>query len=531
MSIDRSGSRRGIGASMAALTAALAATLALGGCMVGPSFHPPHPQASASFLANRPPITAPDTVNEGPIDPEWWKSFDDPMLTSLETRAARQNLDIQTATQRLAQSESNAIIEGAPFYPTLDFAGSFTREGPSKKGVFTALGGGGTNTATSTSAAGVAGGGFGSTGGGGLPGSLIQPFNLFQYGFSSVFDFDLWGKNRRALEAAMAAVQASRDAGEAVLLNTEAEVAQDYIELRAEQAQLHIARMNLRSANGIVGLSEQRARAGLEDALDVANLRAQAASIAAQIPALITQRDYLINQLSLLLGEGPEALRAELIAPQAVPPVPPSVPIGLPAELLRRRPDIREAEATLHEATAEVGVAVASFFPDISLSGSVSLQALQFSNLNQLAAVTYAVGPQLTLPIFEGGRLRGTLRLRRAAHKAAAIAYARTVLTAFHQVDDALTAYDEEQATLTQLKIYVGESARALNLAEQRYKEGLGSYLQVLTAQQSLFGAQKSEEQSIETISTDLVKLYQALGGGWEWRRHPAHPRKRVAAR
>jgi NodT family efflux transporter outer membrane factor (OMF) lipoprotein len=528
MSIDDRRPRRCLIGHGAGTASALAA-LMLAGCTVGPNFHRPRPKTTTSFLADRPPITAPNGVNQGKVDLRWWKSFHDPILTALETRAARQNLDIQASTERLAQAESTAIIQGAPFYPSLDFAGSLTREGPSKKGVFTALGGGGSNTTTSTNAGGVAGGGFGASGGGGLPGSLIKPFNLFQYGFSSVFDFDLWGKNRRALEAALAAVRASRDAGRAVLLNTEAQVAQDYIELRAEQTQLHITEANLRSARGIVGLSQQRANAGLENSLDVANLRAQAASVAAQIPPLRIQRDALINQLSLLLGEGPEALRAELITPRAVPPVPPSVPIGLPAELLRRRPDIREAEATLHEATAEVGVAVASFFPDVSLSGSVSLQALQLSNLNQLAAVTYAIGPQLTLPIFEGGRLRGTLRLRKAAQRLAAINYAKTVLTAFHQVDDALTAYDQEQNTLAALRVDVRESQLALNLAEQRYRQGLGSYLQVLTAEQSLLGAQQREAQSLETVSTDLVTLYQALGGGWE-KQEPVH-RKRVAAR
>jgi NodT family efflux transporter outer membrane factor (OMF) lipoprotein len=522
MSIDR---RRTFGVASALMT------LVLGGCTVGPNFRRPHPATQSSFLNNRPPVTAPNGVNQGNVDLAWWESFRDPMLTRLETRAMRQNLDIKLATERLAQAVSQATIEGAAFYPNLDFAGSVTREKPSKVGVFSALAGGGSNTLTSTNAGATANGGSGAIGGGGIPGaSLIQPFNLFQYGFSSVFDFDLWGKNRRTLEAALAAVRASRDAGRAVLLNTEAQVAQDYIELRAEQTVIHITKMNLRSANNIVRLSEDRARAGLENAFDVAQQRAQAASVLSLLPGLRTQRDYLINQLSLLLGQGPEALRAALITPQAVPPVPPSVPIGLPSALLRRRPDIREAEAALHEATAEVGVAVASFFPDISLSGSVSLQALQLSNLNQLAAVTYAIGPQITVPLFEGGRLQGTLQLRRAAQRAAAISYEQTVLTAFHQVDDALTAYDQEQATLAALRIDVRESGRALALAEQRYREGLGDYLSVLTSEQALLKAQQSEAQSLEAVSTDLVKLYQALGGGWE-RQEPAHHRAKVAAR
>ncbi|MGC9269232.1 efflux transporter outer membrane subunit [Acidiphilium sp.] len=503
------------------LGAGLLATLSLGGCELGPNFHNPKPRAAASFLDNRPAITAPDRVSQGAVDLAWWQSFDDPALTALERQAIKQNLDVRIATQRLAEAQAQAQIEGATLYPNLDFAGSFTREGPSKKGVFTALGGAGSNTSTSTNAGQTANGSASSIGGGGISGSAIQPFNLFQYGFSSVFDFDLWGKNRRAVEAALAAVQASRDARRAVLLNTEAEVAQDYINLRAEQTVLRITQDNLASSNHIAGLTNQREQAGLANALDVADARAQAAAVKSQLPALHAAIDADINQLSLLLGRGPGALRSSLIDAAAVPPVPPLVPIGLPSQLMQRRPDIREASAKLHEATAEIGVARADFFPDISLSGSVSLQALQFSNLNQLAAVTYAIGPQITLPLFEGGKLNGQLHLRKAEQKAAAIEYAKTVLTAFHQVDNALTAYDQEQNTLAALRVDVTESKRALDLAQERYREGLADYLQVLTAQQSELAATQSEAQSLARVSTDLVTLYQALGGGWE-REYPA---------
>ncbi|MDD2877091.1 MAG: efflux transporter outer membrane subunit [Acidiphilium sp.] len=508
-----------------ALGAGLLAALALGGCELGPNFHNPNPRTSASFLDNRPAITAPDGVSQGNVDLAWWQSFGDPDLTRLENSAIVQNLDVRIATQRLAEAQAQAQIEGGSLYPDLSFAGSLTREGPSKKGVFTALGGGGSNTSTSTNAGQTAGGTATSIGGGGIPGADIKPFNLFQYGFSSVFDFDLWGKNRRALEAALAAVQASRDARRAVLLNTEAEVAQTYINLRTEQTVLRITNDNLVSSDHIAGLTSERERAGLANALDVADARAQAASVRSQLPALHAAIDADINQLSLLLGREPEALRAKLIAPGAVPPVPPVVPIGLPSQLMQRRPDIREASAKLHEATAEIGVARADFFPDVSLSGSVSLQALQFSNLNQLAAVTYAIGPQVTLPIFEGGQLEGQLHLRKAEQKGAAISYAKTVLTAFHQVDNGLTAYDQEQNTLAALRTEVTESKRALGLAQERYREGLADYLQVLTAQQTELAASQAEAESLARVSTDLVTLYQALGGGWQ----RVYPAKAVA--
>lgn len=518
MRSDASGAGRGrrvrLAHRLATSAALLGGTLGLGGCMLGPNFHRPKAQTESGFRPGRAPLQAPKTVSHGAPRVAWWQSFDDPMLTTLEKQASGQNLDIRIATQRLAESEANAQIEGAALYPKLNFAGSFTREKPSNQGVFTAFGG--SNNTSSTNASKVASGAGGSFGGGGIPSVNIAPFNILQYGFSSVFDFDLWGKNRRTEEAALAAVTASRNARRAVLLNTEAAVAQNYIQLRGAQDVLRITEANLRTAKGLTGLTEQRQQAGLANDLDVADARAQEANVRAQLPALHDQIDALINQLSLLLGRGPEALRSELIAPKAVPPAPPVVPVGLPAQLMRRRPDIREAEAKLHEATAEVGVATASFFPDITLSGSVSLQALQLSNLNELSAATYAFGPQLTLPIFEGGKLNGELHLSKAKQKQAAIGYAKAVLTGFHQVDNALTAYGQEQHTYLALKEDVRQTRHALHLAEARYKDGLADYLQVLNAQQQLLQAQRKEAQSRRRVSTDLVKLYQALGGGWQ---------------
>jgi NodT family efflux transporter outer membrane factor (OMF) lipoprotein len=487
----------------------------LAGCELGPNFRAPHPHVPASFQASGAPVQDQDKISNAAIDTSWWQSFHDPVLSTLEHDAVSQNLDVKIATQRLAEARAQAEIEGATLYPSLDFAGSFTREGPSKKGIFTALGGG-SNTGTATKAANTAAGTNSSIGGGGIPGSAIQPFNLFQYGFSSVFDFDLWGKNRRTREAALAAVTASADARRAVLLNIEAEVAQDYISLRADQTLLAIAQHNLRTADHLTKLTRERAQAGLANALEVADSEAQAASVQAQIPTLRAAIAGQESQIGLLLGRNPGALSPELRTPHAVPAAPPVVPVGLPSQLLTRRPDMREAAAKLHEATAEIGVATAAFFPDITLSGSVSLQALQFSNLNQLAAVTYAIGPEITMPLFEGGKLRGQLRLRKAEQREAAVNYAKTVLTALHQVDDTLTDYDQEQRRLQSLNREVAASQHALTLAQERYRQGLADYLQVLTAQQSVLGAEQTQAQSLAAISTDLVKLYQALGGGWE---------------
>ena len=181
-----------------------------------------------------------------------------------------------------------------------------------------------------------------------------------------------------------------------------------------------------------------------------------------------------------------------------------------------RRPDVREAVDNLHEMTAEVGVAVASFYPDIALSGSVSFQALQFKNLNEFRAITYAVGPDVTIPLFQGGQLRGQLKLRKAQQKEAAVSYAKTVLTAFYQVNTALVAYTQDHATLEALKTDVQQSQIAVDLAEEQYRQGLVDYLTVLNAQESLLSSQQQEAQAEQRLGTDLVTLYQALGGGWE---------------
>jgi NodT family efflux transporter outer membrane factor (OMF) lipoprotein len=492
------------------------ATTGLTGCELGPDFHSPHAATPAAFIADQPPSETAPYVSGDPVDPNWWESFNDPALTKLETRAVAGNLNLQIATQRLLEAQAQAIITGAVLYPSLAAAGSYTREGPSKEGIFTALGGGSSAASAATNASTVAGGTAGSIGGGGASGSAIHALDLYQYGLQSMYDLDLWGKNRRAVEAAVAAAQSSAEARRAGLLNVEAQVASNYIKLRGTETVLAITQKNLKSADQLVELTSEREQAGLTTELDVANAKATRAEIASQIPTLTAERDNYIGQIGMLLGVTPQTLPVDLTTPAAVPLTPPSVPIGLPADLLRRRPDVREAEANLHEATAETGVAIASFFPDISLSGSVSLQALQFKNLNEFKAITYAVGPEITVPLFEGGQLKGQLQLRRASQTEAALNYANTVLTAFYQVDIALEAYNQEHATLDQLGIDTAQSKIALGLAEDQYRQGLADYLSVLNAQQSYLSAQQNQAQAVEQLSDDLVTLYQALGGGWQ---------------
>ncbi len=494
----------------------------LAACSVGPNFKAMNPLAPASWFAARqnpaPPPAGASTPSAGPVETRWWESFHDPKLTDLVTRAAASNLDVRAAAARLAESRAQVRVTGADLLPQVNGNASYTRERPSPNGVlslFPSGGGQSSSGSTATQSNGLGGrqGGIPTSSGGS---ALASPFDLYQYGFDASWELDLWGRVRRSVESANASLDASVEARRDTQLSTMGEVARDYLQLRGTQETLRITQENLASAEQSVQLTRARARGGLATDLDVANAELQAATNGASIPQLQQQAAQLINAIGLLLGEAPGALEAELAPPQPVPPVPPVVPVGLPSELARRRPDIRQAEAQLHAATASIGVAKADFYPRVTLSGSLSIQALQFKDLGSWASRTYGFGPAVTIPFFEGGRLRGTLALREAQQQEAALNYQRTVLGAFRDVDDALTAYAAEQRRRERLAASAVASRRALNLATLRFRQGVSDYLQVLTAQRSLLAAEQQLADSTATVDTNLVALYKALGGGWE---------------
>ena len=498
--------------------------MALGGCTVGPDFHSPPWYSPASWFGDdRPPPkpTSSEVVAE-PVDVRWWSLFGDPELTSLEERVARGNLDVRVATIQLAESRAQLGITEASLYPSINGSASYEREKASNRGIFSAFGSGtggsssgGTASTFGSGATQANGTGFGA-GGIPAPGGQIPPFDIYQYGFDASWELDLWGRVRRSIEASDASVDQSEEARRNTLLSTLAEVARDYVQLRGEQEQIRIAEENVRVQQQSVRLTQERAAGGLGTDLDVANATAQLRTTAAQIPQLRQQEAQLINAISLLLGQQPNALRGELETARPIPPVPPRVPVGVPSELARRRPDIRQAEAQLHAATADVGVAVADFYPRVTLSGSLGIQALQPKNLFTWDARQYGFGPSVTLPIFQGGQLKATLELRRDQQQEAAVSYQRTVLNAWHEVDNALTAYETEQRRRDELVQAVAQNRRALGLAVQRYRQGLIDFLTVLDTQRSLLQTQQQLADSTTTVSNNLVALYKALGGGWE---------------
>ncbi len=480
--------------------------LLLAGCTVGPNFESPGWLSPKSWFARKaePIAPAPSLPVAAPIDPNWWNLFKDPVLTALEQRVAGENLDVRVATVRLAESRAQLGVAGAAQFPNLNANGSYERQKSSDVGIFakspTALGANGASGNTA----------------GGLATTHLNPFDVYQVGFDASWELDLWGKVRRSVESASASVEASAEARRATLLTNLAEVARDYIQLRGTQLLLRIAHDNVNTARQNLNLTQQRAAGGVTTDLDVANAAAQLHTTIAEIPRLEQQESELINAISLLLGQPPNALQAELIVPKPVPPVPPRVPVGLPSELARRRPDIRQAEAQLPAATANIGVAVAHFYPSVTLTGSVGLQSTQPWRMFGLSAREFGVGPGITIPIFQGGQLKATLELKKAQQQEAAINYQKTVLNAWHEVDNALTAYQTEQARRDQLVQAVAQSRRALGLAQSRYQDGVADFLQVLTAQQNLLSTQQQLALATTNVSANLVALYKALGGGWE---------------
>ncbi|MCE4574721.1 efflux transporter outer membrane subunit [Caballeronia sp. CLC5] len=496
--------------SLRAIALAVLACVSITGCMVGPDFERPKAAAPDAFDRTL-TAQAPSKAVAASFIPDWWTLFDDPMLNALEQRLADSNLDVAAATARLLQSRAQRRIVGAAGLPTLDAAASYNRERGSENGILSLLG------VTPTQSQSQSASGSAPLGVSAIPGSKGSPaYDLYQAGFDASWEIDIWGRVRRSVEAATALNHASYEDRNAILLAARAELARDYVDLRSTQSLLEIARQNLGIARDAVKLTQVRVREGVTTDLDVANALAQMETIESLIPTLESHRDTSINAIGVLLGEQPGALQHMLADARDVPTLPRQVPVGFPSELAQRRPDIKKAEAQLHAATASIGMAKADFYPRIALNGSAGFQSLQLSNLADWASGQFVVGPSITFPIFEGGRLKGTLQLREAQQQEAAIVYKRTVLEAWREVDDALLVYDAEQRRHERLTTVVTLNKRALGIAQQRYKAGALDYLDVLNVQRQLLDAQSKLEESKATAAENLITLCKSLGGGWE---------------
>lgn len=498
--------------------------LLLVGCTVGPDFKPPPPTAIANWhdaSALRPGPRARVTEASDP-DPLWWNRFGDPTLTALMQQAIAGNLTVQQAVVRVAEAIQGEVAARAAGLPSIQATGSYMRDQLGLKGLLESQGVGNqlNGLANSTTLNSFSPGLGAETAGalGGALNNLSKPVNLYQYGMSASWELDLFGRVRRSVEQAKAQTEAERDAADDALVMLESQVAQAYVAMRGAQALAESQRANISTARDVLALTVQRQRVGLTSMLDVEQARTQLSNDLHLLPGFEQQEQQAMNRLSVLTGQPPGALDALLATPAPLPAPPSIIGVGVPSSLARRRPDIREAEAQLHGATANVGGAVASFYPDISLTGNFGLRAIDASYLTNWASAFYTFGPSVSLPIFQGGQLTANLRLARAREVEAALSYRDTVLNGLREVEDALVGYRTDRAARDQLEDTVRAAQDTLGLARDRYAHGVADFIQVLNAEETLFSARQSLVQANMSLTNDVVALYTALGGGWESR-------------
>lgn len=504
------------------------------GCMTGPDYEKPDltvPEHWSQPLEGGETDASPERIH-------WWTAFSDPTLESLVARALASNLDLQTAESRIREARASLIMTGAALWPQVNTSASYQR----RQSVETPASGGPSGRGTAVfSQNGLQGISVtGSTPGGpsvtlspdlsgqgnttvsvsmGTEGAAAPPSrysNLYQAGFDASWELDLFGGVRRATEAARAEIEAAEESRRSLLIMVAAEVARTYFDLRAFQNRLDISRKNIRTLEESLELVTARFNAGLTNELDVKRAEAQLANMRSTVPAMEYSVEQAIHRLGILSGLEPGALREELTDAAPLPPAPPEVLVGLPSELLSRRPDVRYAERELAAATARIGVATADLFPKFSLTGSFSGTDDTFPGLRLGANHIWSIGPAVQWPVFDAGRIRANISIQNARQEQALLNYEKTVLISLEDVENALVRYAKEQNRLVELTTAVEASQKALDIANDLYKQGLVNFLNVLDAERTLFAAEDQRVQSEANVLTSLVALYKALGGGWE---------------
>lgn len=472
------------------------------GCEVGPNYHPPQEKVQSNWVS--PPTTQASVTVQQPIQVEqWWTTFNDPTLDSLIKRAVLQNLDVQSAAERIRQARAEVGVATAGFFPNVNAAGSLTHS-------FSAAGGS-TVIVTNT--------GVGTGTGGGTSTKFIKPRpqDFWQAGFDASWELDLFGGVRRNIEAANYTLEAAEEDRRDTLITVLGEVATDYIGLRGYQQEIAIAQENLATQVSNADIARKKQVLGTTTELDVANADAEVYTTRSEIATFINEAQQEMYALGVLLGQDPTTLMAELSPVEKIPITPPVVPVGLPSELLRRRPDIRRSERQLAAATAEVGVAVAQLFPQFSLTGTLTLQGDRFKALGNWGDRFWSFGPSVTWPVFDAGLIWSNIEVEKSLRSQAYLTYRSTVLAALQDVETQLTAYAMDQQRRAALALAVAANQKAVRVATQRYQQGgLTDFLSVLVAEQSLFSTQDALVQTDRSVGTDLVALYKALGGGWQ---------------
>jgi len=475
----------GRGMRMACKVLLFSLLVILPGCTVGPNYHAPAVAAPAQWSS---PLVGGETSNSVAIA-SWWKNFNDPELNSLMARAVNSNLDLQLATARVREARAQYGVTSAGLWPAIGSSASYERQRQSQNqpllGTFP------------------------------IPSGAFEN-NVYQAGFDAAWEIDVFGGARRATEASRAGVAAAEFGRRDMLVSLLGEVARNYVEARGFQRQLMIAGENIKAQEDVLAITQDRFRHGLTSDLDVQQAATLLATTRAGVPTLESSLATSIHRLGVLLGQPPGALLVELSNVTPVPGASPEVPVGLPSELLLRRPDVQQAERQLAAATAQIGVAQADLFPKFSLTGAAGFQSVSASDWFAGASRFWSFGPTVQWNIFDAGRIRGIIKVQNARQEQALVNYEKTMLAAFEDVENALVAYAKEQVRRRSLADAVSSSQESLHLANQLYTNGLVNFIDVLDAERTLYQAQDQLVQSERAVSVDLISLYKALGGGWE---------------
>jgi NodT family efflux transporter outer membrane factor (OMF) lipoprotein len=472
--------------------------------MVGPNYKKPEIAMPAKFIEEKKEEAASSDCDLC----QWWKQFNDPQLDALLAEALVANYDFRIALEKIHQARAQYRIERSYLWPEIDLNAVGTRSLISQNYLFGSRAGTSSTTSGSTS------------------GSL--PFlNLFQVGFDAIWELDFWGKFRRAKNAAHDQWEATIEEANAVLITVISEVAIDYVTIRALQQKIDLTRKKIEADIGELDLADVRFEAGLGDEIQVDTLLATLEADSATLPVLETSLKQTIYALAFLLGRQPESLATEFNEIKPIPSGLAKVPVGLPSDLLRRRPDVRQAERQLAAATEQIGVAFADYFPHISLTGttfaggseggaSYGFQSERLNNLFTAKSHYWSVGPSIIWNLIDFGRIRANVAVQNSIQKQALLSYEQIVVSSLKDVESALVAYFEEQKRNALIHDQVIADLRALELTEDLYQAGLANESQVLEARKTVFDAESALVDSDQAVTSDLISLYKALGGNWE---------------
>ncbi|MCD4763927.1 MAG: efflux transporter outer membrane subunit, partial [Desulfobacterales bacterium] len=412
---------------------------------------------------------------------QWWGTLNDPELESLVERAVKGNLDLKNARARIREARALRGIRRADLFPTLDAGGSATKSRSSE------------NSGTG------------------------KEIKLYSAGFDAGWELDIFGGTRRAIEAAQADLEATQEDLHDVLVSLLAEVALNYVEVRTYQTRLAVTEANIKSQEETYELNRSRYHAGIIDDLAVQQSLYNLENIRSHIPTLQTGLAAAKNRLAVLLGKKPGEVHQELAEKKPIPMLPVTVAVGIPAETLRHRPDIRRAERNLAAQTARIGVATADLYPKFRLMGTIGLESISTGDFLESASRTWSIGPGISWNIFHGGAIRQNIKVRSALQEQALIQYESAVLKALEEVENVLVAYAKEQRRRESLAKATNAANRAVLLARDQYQAGLVDFNNVLIAQRSLLSFQNELAQSEGAVVSNLVRLYKALGGGWKY--------------